>query len=61
MESTHTNTLESQDSKMGLGLVRQRAAIAASIVRWWGKGAKREGTIVRVMDFVDVDNYNNLS
>ena len=30
MESTHTNTLESQDSKMGLGLVRQRGAIVAS-------------------------------
>jgi hypothetical protein len=58
MESTHTNTLESLDSKMDLGLVRQRAAIVARVDK---SSDSVGGTIEGVMDFDDVDNYNNLS
>jgi hypothetical protein len=53
MESTHTNTLESQDSRMDLGLVK-RVAIVASVEVL----SSEEGVVM--MDF-HVDNYNNLS
>jgi hypothetical protein len=53
MESTHTNTLESQDSKMGLGLVKRVAIVASDEML-----SSEEGEVM--MDF-HVDNYNNLS
>jgi hypothetical protein len=53
MESTHTNTLESLDSRMDLGLVKRVAIVASDEVL-----SSQEGVVM--MDF-HVDNYNNLS